>query len=702
MQWGTNISYWLSHSLGVGYQNQSTAWVIGGKNIRFNGHGYGTLNGNGQVWYDYVKSVSNYPRRPHALTVARASNSVFQGLRFLQSQMWTLSVINSHHILFDSIYVNSTTTNGNSAHNTDGADTIYSSHITFNDWTVVNGDDSISTKANSTDILITNSVFYRGLGIAIGSIGQYKDVFETIERVRAENITYYGTLHSLYFKTWTGEQVNYPPNGGGGGLGYASDISASNLQAYNLRGAPFTISQCTTFAGAAGNCTSSKFQIRNLRIEDITGSSKTDVVASFQCSAVKPCTDIQIQNVNLQLPNGTMADQEAYVPKADGKLPFQPTVHPKLSLQEVPSIAMPFPKDPAELQVKTAKVTCTVVSPQLTSSLHQLDIDDQYENGKLGGVVFPQVLSTSRAIQLVEIASAKLLKPCLVQDCDAIVTNRVDVKHLRPSVTGTRLVTVVTYVATRDSLAGVEGVISDSAGLCIAMVDVWFSLVCKINVESDAILSLENLVDVRNALIQAKGAWNTSLANRHSDLMGVNGDSRLHHQIACERSKVGRYDFLSGFEHCIQHGSDGLAMLWLTKGRAVLETEDLSSGLQLAAKHRSLSVVKLLLDNGADVNYRAKSLIKTALHEAVHRECLEIVQLLLDRGASPSLGYSSNNDSPLHTAAAMGNPDICAALLKAGADINDSNEHGWTPLMLAIRRGKNTVRLLVESGADVN
>jgi hypothetical protein len=88
MQWGTNISYWLSHSLDVGYQNQSTAWVIGGKNIRFNGHGYGTLNGNGQVWYDYVKSVSNYPRRPHALTVARASNSVFQGLRFLQSQMW--------------------------------------------------------------------------------------------------------------------------------------------------------------------------------------------------------------------------------------------------------------------------------------------------------------------------------------------------------------------------------------------------------------------------------------------------------------------------------------------------------------------------------------------------------------------------------------------------------------------------------------
>ncbi|RHZ58010.1 putative exo-polygalacturonase [Aspergillus thermomutatus] len=307
--WGTNITYWLSHSLDVGYQNQSTAWVIGGNNVRFNGHGYGTLNGNGQVWYDYVKSVSNYPRRPHALTVSRTSNSVFQGLRFLQSQMWTLSVINSHHTLFDSIYVNSTTTNGNSAHNTDGADTIYSSHITFNNWTVDNGDDSISAKANSTDILITNSAFYRGLGIAIGSIGQYKDVFETVERVRAENITYHGTLHSIYFKTWTGEQVNYPPNGGGGGLGYASDISGSNLYAYNLRGPAFSISQCTSFSGAAGNCTSSKFQIWGLRIADIAGSSNTDVVGSFQCSAVKPCKNIEIVNVNLQAPNGTMADE---------------------------------------------------------------------------------------------------------------------------------------------------------------------------------------------------------------------------------------------------------------------------------------------------------------------------------------------------------------------------------------------------------
>ncbi len=84
-----------------------------------------------------------------------------------------------------------------SAANTDGTDTIRSSHIRFNNWTVYNGDDSIALKANSTDISITNSRFYNGLGIALGSIGQYKGQFETIERFSVKNVTFSNTLHAV-------------------------------------------------------------------------------------------------------------------------------------------------------------------------------------------------------------------------------------------------------------------------------------------------------------------------------------------------------------------------------------------------------------------------------------------------------------------------------------------------------------------------
>lgn len=86
--WDTNIPYWLNHSLPVGYQNQSSAWLFGGEGIRWTGHGYGTLDGNGQVWYNFINGTNNYPGRPHQITITGTKDSVFEHLRFVQSQMW--------------------------------------------------------------------------------------------------------------------------------------------------------------------------------------------------------------------------------------------------------------------------------------------------------------------------------------------------------------------------------------------------------------------------------------------------------------------------------------------------------------------------------------------------------------------------------------------------------------------------------------
>jgi galacturan 1,4-alpha-galacturonidase len=130
-----------------------------------------------------------------------------------------MTVIYSQNVLLQDIYINNAGNSGSTSSNTDGANTIFSNNITFNRWNVTNGDDSIALKANSTNIRITDSTFYSGLGIAFGSIGQYKGIFNTIENVTATNITCHNTLHGAYVKTWTGQQVGYPPNGGGGELG---------------------------------------------------------------------------------------------------------------------------------------------------------------------------------------------------------------------------------------------------------------------------------------------------------------------------------------------------------------------------------------------------------------------------------------------------------------------------------------------------
>ncbi|KAF1964791.1 putative exo-polygalacturonase [Bimuria novae-zelandiae CBS 107.79] len=309
--WSTDIPYWLNHSLPYGYQNQSTAFMLSGNNVRLNGHGVGNLDGNGDYWYQWIKkqpNTSNYPGRPHQITLNGLTNSVIRGLSFFRSQMWTMSIIHSHNNVLEDILVNNT---GNvvSSSNTDGANTLFSSNITFSNWTIHNGDDSIALKANSTNISIRDSKLYNGLGIAIGSIGQYKNQFETIENLRVENVQFFNTLHALYMKTWTADQNGYPPNGGGGGLGYAEDMHLKNLTVSGLRGAAFSISQCTRFSGApgVGNCTNSRFQIRDVEIDGMVGTTKSKRVVSLQCSAEAPCTDITLENIDVKLTNGSVA-----------------------------------------------------------------------------------------------------------------------------------------------------------------------------------------------------------------------------------------------------------------------------------------------------------------------------------------------------------------------------------------------------------
>lgn len=90
-QWSTDIEYWLENSVEVGYQNQSTAFILGGDNVVLDGHGIGTFDGNGDYWYLWIQeqeNTSNYPGRPHQITFNGLQNSVVKGMTFLRSQMW--------------------------------------------------------------------------------------------------------------------------------------------------------------------------------------------------------------------------------------------------------------------------------------------------------------------------------------------------------------------------------------------------------------------------------------------------------------------------------------------------------------------------------------------------------------------------------------------------------------------------------------
>lgn len=59
--------------------------------------------------------------------------------------------------------------------------------------------------------------------------------------------------------------------------------------------------------------------------------------------------------------------------------------------------------------------------------------------------------------------------------------------------------------------------------------------------------------------------------------------------------------------------------------------------------------------------------------------------------------------SPIHEAAVTGDVELVEMLIANGADVDDRDVHGYTPLLLAIQEGHTDIaKVLIKNGADVN
>ena len=120
--------------------------------------------------------------------------------------------------------------------------------------------------------------------------------------------------------------------------------------------------------------------------------------------------------------------------------------------------------------------------------------------------------------------------------------------------------------------------------------------------------------------------------------------------------------------------------------------------------HRCLfDTVKLLIDNGADINVRFMG--ESLLSQAAGQDFDEICGLLLERGA----GVNEKKDKeegghPLYHAAKCGSVKLVKQFLELGADVNSTANNFYAPLMGAVRNDSSgdTLTPLLEAGADVN
>jgi ankyrin repeat protein len=163
-------------------------------------------------------------------------------------------------------------------------------------------------------------------------------------------------------------------------------------------------------------------------------------------------------------------------------------------------------------------------------------------------------------------------------------------------------------------------------------------------------------------------------------------------------------------------------------GKAATEIER-HSVLSWAVTKAPLEKLRLLLERGADPNYRSAAGYTPVIHAACSGR-MDVIEWLLSVGASPD-GSTSYGESalsvfsrsgefrhvarllemgadpvplkwtPLHRAAALGSPDEVAGLLDEGADPEAVDFWERTPLLLAIHAGKiENASLLLERGAN--
>lgn len=126
--------------------------------------------------------------------------------------------------------------------------------------------------------------------------------------------------------------------------------------------------------------------------------------------------------------------------------------------------------------------------------------------------------------------------------------------------------------------------------------------------------------------------------------------------------------------------------------------------LHYAVVSNNLPITSLLIENGANVS-SINHMGRTPLHTAVEHDFEDMARLLVEKGADVNVKHHGDRDmcTPLHRAVIAANKSVVALLLKSGAEVNTRSHGKYTPLHLAARIGsQDCVRMLLDAGAEVD
>ncbi|MFC1898453.1 ankyrin repeat domain-containing protein [Candidatus Cloacimonadota bacterium] len=113
------------------------------------------------------------------------------------------------------------------------------------------------------------------------------------------------------------------------------------------------------------------------------------------------------------------------------------------------------------------------------------------------------------------------------------------------------------------------------------------------------------------------------------------------------------------------------------------------------------SIAQLLLDNGANINYKNSTNGWDAVHYAAAVNKISTLRLLIDSGANINT-LSNDNKTALHQATYYNYYDLCSLLIASKCELNVQDSSGNTALHIAIELKRDSIcELLINSGADL-
>ncbi|KAJ4324909.1 hypothetical protein N0V94_000963 [Neodidymelliopsis sp. IMI 364377] len=236
-----NLTYWQTNSFDLQYQNATSFFILGGSDI--NVYGSGTVQGNGQAWWDeYVNNKKL--KRPVLFAIVGLEGGSVSGIKLRNSPFWHNIIANSSDVVYSGLDLFSTSNNGNFEKNTDGWDIYRSERITIENSTITNGDDCVSFKPNSTSILVQNLHCNGTHGISVGSLGQYPSRIDYVENILVRNISMFNSSEGARIKVWPDAYSEKSASlTGGGGRGLVRNVTYDGMFLDNVDYG-LTITQC--------------------------------------------------------------------------------------------------------------------------------------------------------------------------------------------------------------------------------------------------------------------------------------------------------------------------------------------------------------------------------------------------------------------------------------------------------------------------